>query len=224
MSDDWNNLKKLGDFVHSKRVCLIGGADGTINARYMHHADVVARVNLHYQRQGGKTDIIFAGPGLLPSDTINAKFLIHPGNNGAAYAWHDAAKKCGANAIRYMPIQTLGVSAYGCDHDWLNAFMKELGSLPLTGILATKLLSMLPLKELRITGMDLYAKDGVLPYQVGSHRLFTQADWLRKQTELDARIILDDRLKEVSSLDFPRETVEERANWYNVEDASHELR
>lgn len=44
------------------------------------------------------------------------------------------------------------------------------------------------------------------------------------QAELDARIILDDRIKEVTSLNFPRQTVEERANWYNVEDASHELR
>lgn len=214
---DWEATKRLGDLVCGKKVHVIGGCDELVYRPFGGSNDVtVVRINLHFQRQGGPCDVLYVGPGVAPSGEIKAKCIVYPANNGVAGAWVEAAEKCGAFTVRYMPIQTLGISAYGAQHEWLNGFMKELGTLPLTGILAIKHLLQFPFEKMLISGMDLYSGGKEIPYERGSHELFSQVDWLKRTALIDGRLLFWSTMSKIVNGEVPLQKLE-HGTWHGID-------
>lgn len=195
--------REFEEIVTGKDIALIGGAKNANEERAL-QAEIVARCNL-YVHDGQRCDMAFLagnGPDTKPR---GLKWLCV---NAGSPKCMEAIQKWDRSDLRefaFINMVFRGADPFGPEHEWLNMFGHQLGSMPLCGILAARLLTLCPIKSLYVTGFDFYIDDhdnahdirGKKLWQRGPHELSNQLDWLVSLEEFDRRVTLDRRVHEV---------------------------
>jgi len=93
---------------------------------------------------------------------------------------------------------------------WAEELFQEIKTQPLSGLLVLTHLLQFPLKQLRVTGMTFFAKDGLVPFARDVHRLGPQREYVKRIRREDSRVFLDDACCEalrlpIEDLDWKRE-------------------
>jgi hypothetical protein len=112
--------------------------------------------------------------------------------------WNDAV--LGANRV-LIPVwnQAYGIeNPNGIEQEEFSTLNKELKGKAFTGILATHIVARALAKQIIISGFTFYEHmERFLPYQVGSHLVRPQLEWLYRLSKHDARVIVDEQLKNI---------------------------
>ena len=189
------------EIVHGKRVSVVGGSDSW--DRRAETAEMCVRVNFqNWMRQGGRADALFTSvrPELK---NCNLEFV-------AVDIDTDWAPMLQAKLLARR-IPCVGFTAEETRHDWrcqagpqfewCNRFCKELATLPLTGMIAIHWLQRLSPAEIFLTGFDFYreASGHIEPFR-SSHAVLPQIAWLKREIEMDRRLVPDAALTEALGL------------------------
>lgn len=76
--------------------------------------------------------------------------------------------------------------------EWCNQFWNELNTNPMMGMLALKMILLLPVRSVRLIGFDFFEMpNGGKRQVIGPHYIPLQMEWLRDQWQTDFRIELD---------------------------------
>lgn len=99
--------------------------------------------------------------------------------------------------------------------EWCNQFWNELNTNPTIGMLALRMIQILPVAEIRLIGFDFWhdKQKGFEALRSGCHHLPTQIKWLKHQYHTDHRITLDPMLLKLLG-------IETRGYWdtYEIEE------
>lgn len=184
---------QLGVLLRDKEVALVGGADSVCPSfeRY----DIIARVNHHFERQGGGVDILYTRAG-LPGYFSRFKHVLELKRLPKFIIWEERKSNLARqflgrsmvfNRIIYAPFGGAGAKKqHQCQ-----PLVREAGvNYPLTGMIAVNHLLKYKFKKLFITGMDFYVsaeeRDGLEGHSVTRH-----FNWLIAKIEQDERIHFD---------------------------------
>ena len=183
-------MDSLSKIYDGASVALVGGVDA-FDARIL-DVDVVVRVNGHWQKQRGKCDVLYwSSASDLPWNIFDDEelwwtlrhvaFSFSPALFSEASITHinAARRKCEAHGVswsRYFhaPAEAWQVFSRLQDAPTSECFCKELSERysfhPLTGAIALHHILMHSPRSVYVTNMNLYAKNGALPEEVGRHK------------------------------------------------------
>lgn len=211
-----SNQAAFNAFARNKRIAVVGGSDD-IEWNEVDACDLVVRVNGHWQRQGGRCDVLCYSC----ADDLNysmwddsnlwseLKFalinLAHKLFGG--YAGEKTNLVCSLLQKHSVPFETyVGAPAYAwktfkvlqeCPDTWSRDLAERHDFHPLTGVLAVERMLLSPMHSVYVTGMTLYQKpEGDLPVDVGRHQISPQLEFFQSIAHLQ-RVILSPRLKAI---------------------------
>lgn len=190
-----NNFQKLYELVKGKHVALIGGHTPSVDRDAALNCDLICSVHNHAHRVALDPHIIVSGWERPELNRLTEVVVVNIANPHA----HETLKQCaigGQSTILYDSITYKETNPHGAEFEWYNVFTKELGTTPFTGITALKLLTMLPIASVFVTGFTFYvSEDGTtFPYLVPPHHIGPQVNWLSRLRLNDSRVIVDDYL------------------------------
>jgi hypothetical protein len=183
----------LRSYLYKAKVLLIGGGSFYLQDHYQDEDDRIwIRVNNHYTEQGGPCHILYTSGTQEPEElehhfVIECKPLPEKDGNG----WDEATQYY----LRYDTHTYKETNPFGPEHEWLNNLHRELGTMPLTGMIAVSHLLSMPILELELAGFDFYSMNGISPRVRDSHEIFPQIEWLAEQTLKDKRLIVPETLE-----------------------------
>lgn len=203
--------------LYNKKVCLVGGAPD-VSEPLLETADLVVRVNDHWLRSSGRCDILYlTGAALKPAllcDALRPEFLFYSFNM-IAEQQHPLeptllafCRRNGITADKFLQVQYQHTNPIGPYYEWANVLHKRLRTMPFTGTLAACHLLRFPLKQLALTGFSFYVgmnEPGKIPYKRNSHIIPRQIEYFDELATTDARIVLDDTLRDVLGGVYPVE-------------------
>lgn len=186
--------------VYNKSVCLIGGAfDRKLD---LSRFDIVCWANNHYI-PGYRCDAIVAigcipVPERLKKESLELLLVQTPGRH--LEEWLSLKAKV---SLVYCPFVHAGDCPHGPEQAVFARLHSKLETRPFTGINAINWFIHQPIRSLYVTGMTFYQResDGAIPWCRGPHHTDPQRRWLGHQAEIDPRIELDQKLKELCT--FP---------------------
>jgi hypothetical protein len=188
-------FNELYTYLKGKSVALVGGYLPSIEHSELKEFDVICSAHNHAQRAGYQPHIIVAGwdaPELTPNTEVCVVNIANP-------QAHETLKACaigGQLVITYDSFTYRYTNPHGPEFEWSNVFSKELNTTPFTGIVALKLLSMMPVAHVFVTGFTFYARDPrEFPFLVPPHHVHPQVEWLKRLIECDSRITIDSTLR-----------------------------
>lgn len=210
---------KFDSLVSQKSVALIGGSD-SIEWDEVNKCDLVARVNGHWARQGGRCEVLYyscaddldyrmwSDPELwkqLKFAVVNLSHRLFGGYAGEKTNWviSQLIEHC-------VPIETYVSAPH---HAWQvfkvlqeqpQSWSRDLAARydfhPLTGILAVEHLLLSKAASVYVTGMTLYQQpSGQMPTDAGRHTIAPQIEFLRDAAKW-SRLQLSPRLKQILEL------------------------
>lgn len=202
----------INQIIGDKSVALVGGADN-IDWDSVNKADLVARVNSHWARQGGHCDIlyfscaacldyrIFTQEELLSQlkfIMINLSHSLFGITEHAQKVWDKAVHR----GIPYEFYYHAPARAYQVFNvlrnrqGWDRELSERYDFHPLTGVLATEHLLLSSAKEVFVTGMNLYQSGGVVPDTAGAHSIPQQIAFFRDALK-NPRLKLDSEFEAI---------------------------
>lgn len=195
---------ELWQILYNRTVCLVGGA-GTFDHDMLDIADVVIRTNRNVLHQGGRCDAVYcSGWRNAPHERVHeTRFIcvdvsgddLRPSNEWEASL--EAFNRAGVFVVELDSRRYGKPNPRGPVLEWANAFGWELGTTPLTGVLALKHISLLPVKTIYVTGFNFYSFEGCIPLEKPPHSIFPQLQWLINFEQWDQRVIVDDQLSKL---------------------------
>jgi len=194
----YNSDLLIREALRGLKIKVVGGAEYWDKVK---DADFVVRINQHYLRQGGRVNALYVGPGLDTWELdCHPSFIAYSGAHvNYTSKWFKLCTDIRATDYRYYSLASKQANPFGVDAQWCNTLNHELGTNPLTGIIAIAHLLTLPIASLHITGFTFYASGSEIPLMRDSHHLVSQFEWLKARAKFDTRITLDDQLKELMS-------------------------
>jgi hypothetical protein len=194
------NENYLRAYLYNAKVLLIGGAD--ISDEQMQELeagsfDIWVRVNDHYKRQGGRTEVLYVSGTQEADKSLSHSVIVECKPEGLESAWLDVGQENGNKYLWFDVNLYADTNPYGGEHEWLNNFYRQIGSMPFTGMIATKHLLTLPIKSLALVGFDFYQQHGIVPHHRNSHLIYPQAKWLRDTAHFDYRVSIEPKLSDM---------------------------
>lgn len=179
----------FNSIVDSKSVALIGGAD-EIDWSEVEKCDLVARVNSHWNRQGGRCDVLyFSCARDLDFSMFEKAELWSQLKFVLVNLSHSLFGEIAAERARFVisllierrvPFATYYHAPARAWHlfenlrgkeSWERRLSERYDFHPLTGILATEHLLLSSASRVFVTGMSLYQSSGKLPAHAGAHSI-----------------------------------------------------
>lgn len=187
----------FNSIVRDKSVALIGGAD-EINWTEVEKCDLVARVNSHWSRQGGRCNILyFSCARDLEFSMFEKAELWSQLKFVLVNLSHTLFGSIAAERARFVisllferkiPFLTYYHAPARAWHlfehlrgkdSWERKLSERYDFHPLTGILATEHLLISEARDVFVTGMTLYRCNGELPSHAGAHSIPPQVQFFR---------------------------------------------
>jgi hypothetical protein len=188
------NENYLRSYLYNANVLLVGGAE--ISREKMEELeaanyDIWVRVNDHYKTQGGRAEVIYVS-GTQEADTsLEHSVIVECKPEGLASDWQQVGSDNGNKYIWFDVNTYRAPNPFGGEHEWLNNFYRDLGTMPFTGMIALKHLLNLPIKSISLVGFSFYERLGIIPHSRNSHFIYPQAEWLYNISHKDYRISLE---------------------------------
>lgn len=166
------------DFPYDKfkgaKVCIVGGHSTSIVDEWVSDCDYLVCVNDHYKRQGLKPHVYFGGNHIegIPDHPV----LMACTNRGELVEeWVPKIK----SLYLYDRDRTIKPKPDPRD-EWLNTYQHEINGSPLSGMIALRFFSLMPLDQLRVCGMDFYLDTygDIVEYE-WPHNVRHQSTWAR---------------------------------------------
>lgn len=166
------------DFPYSKfkgaKVCIVGGHDASIVEEWVSECDYLVCVNDHYKRQGLKPTVYFGGnmTEAIPDQPVSIACV----NRGEHDQWYGKA-----HALYTFDRDRTVKPKPDPRDEWLNTYQHEINGNPLSGMIALRFFSLMPLARLRVCGMDFYhdANGDIIEYN-WPHNVKHQSTWARR--------------------------------------------
>lgn len=197
----------LARLLYGQNVAIIGG--GEFVSPRAHEANIVVRVNDKWQ-PADRIDGLYSSMPQPPERIDRLKFLAikEHTDRDSKVAWFDFALRHKVDVHSYFHERFRAPNPLGPEMEWSNVFNHEIQTMPLTGIVAARHLTLFPIKSLYITGMDFYLDEGVVPYMRHSHLLWPQVEWLHHLVQTDHRVTVDAKLDSILKDEFKFESIQ----------------
>lgn len=191
-------------------IAIVGGASQW-NRQQAEQCDIVVRCNDTWIKQGGRVDAVYVGGTCSPPEQTvpGVHWVIASGAIATLEQWSKFTDNgyCHDLIPWRSPLSALP-SSVGVHNHWVSALVRTLRSVPLTGVLALRHLTLMPIKSVFVTGMDLYRREweNLTPAVVKPemlhfpHSLPASVNWLRRLEQTDQRVQLDQPLRDAMSL------------------------
>jgi hypothetical protein len=181
------------EFFHNKKVCITGGHDSSLDI----NGDIHAAVNSHYKRQRIDPDVYFGSSceDALPNKKVWYA-MINRADNLNVWARHCEF------LFTFDRERTIKPKADYRD-EWLNTFQHQINDNPLSGMIALRWFTLLPVKSIYVSGMDFYNDDKHLidsNNYIYPHHIPTQRQWARELWRTDLRVQYSPHLMRVLNL------------------------
>jgi len=178
------------DFFFDKSVAIVGGADEW-ESEDADRCDIVAQVNSHWLRHLGRCDLLYTRQWLPCACVPSPRVYLDVHGPAPDRLWL-------LRKLRFLDFNIYNKPGpHGPDLAWCNVFCRELNTMPLTGIMAIRHLTLQPIRSLYITGFTFYAENGKIPERRDSHDLRPQVEWLQNLLRTDLRVSVDETLKKL---------------------------
>ena len=212
MSKEKTAFLKYADLLWDKSVTIVGGREIDEEERCkVESYDLIVRINNHWERNGPNNNT-----GRYPRTNIlywcGAPFFKAPLNELRRAGFRFACMHSGGRSHMLASwMKELGIPYITYDHEkltckagahkvlepkdkWFETWKRKYDLHPLTGVIAIRHISLFPVRELYVTGMDFY---GVKKYEEkwGGHVIGPHKDYLRDLAQLDDRVKYSDILK-----------------------------
>ncbi len=205
-------MKTLADFLSGMSVGLLCG--GEVDEEFLRPAEVLASINMKAIHYPGPLDLAYiTGAAVAENFLIAGRtdyqyvryFLGHP---------NPATKDMEARLQAFFGDKHgMGIAPYieGWRNNlyptqWAQKLFETIRTQPLSGLLCLSHLLEHDVREVRVTGMTFFARDGVVPFARDVHRLGPQREYIRHLAEFDPRVVLDDACK--AALNLPIEDID----------------
>lgn len=192
-----SSVARLYSRLIGKRVALVGGGPIESEAQ-IRRADLVVWINNHWRSELNFSGCFACGLDAPLFHYPDPVFIACQFDAPEAPSWEELALRTGA---LYMPIdsrQYYAPNPFSSEFEWTNRLCHELGTKPLSGIIATEFLLSMPIAALYLTGFSFYEEDGRVPFKVNSHMIGSQIDYMRRKIETDSRVEPDSVLKRLT--------------------------
>lgn len=206
-------------WLHRQSIMLVGGGK-TIDWLQVHGKHEMAWINHHWDRKS-PIDIHYVS-GCRDLSEMTTHYRYRP-----EFIWMNIPMCYCVPDMRQEPIRQYAIREnkqlgyfFQTEHvptnpidpelEWSNTLYRELGTMPLTGIVAIEHLLRQPLAQLFVTGMDFFRTGDILPRRIGPHEIEPQVEWLRRKRHCDRRLTCDARLTEILNGKPQYEEVEEQ--------------
>lgn len=207
----------FNEYVNGKTVALVGGADD-VDWNEVNKRDIVARVNGHWMRQGGRCELLYYSCAddldyrmwgqaelyeQLQFVMVNKTHELFGG-----YAGEKTKFVTRSLIDRFIPFNIFySAPAHAwsvfevlrnlSDCAWSRELSERYDFHPLTGIVALEHLLLSSAASVYVTGMTLYQQqDGALPASAGRHAIPPQLAYLKDNLKYE-KLILSERLAHI---------------------------
>lgn len=192
-----NNTHQFSyDFFSNKQICITGGHDRSLDI----DGDIIVAVNSHYKRQGFHPEIYFGSSyeDAIPDSKICMAFVNRVEN---IKDWYN----CTDNLFSFDRTRTIKPKPDYRD-EWLNTFQHQINDSPLSGMIALRWFTLLPVRSIYVSGMDFYSdEESAHLYDdaeyIYPHHIPTQRQWARELWRTDLRVNYSPHLMGVLNLD-----------------------
>lgn len=182
----------------NKNICITGGHDASLDIppNTFHIG-----VNAHYKRQSHHPDIYFGSSyeeaiSTNPDKPIWMAFINRADNI-------DLWAKSVTHLFTFDRERTIKPKQDYRD-EWLNTFQHQINDNPLSGMVALRYFSLLPVKSIYVSGMDFYCSHPEYfdsPEYIWPHHIPTQRTWARELWRTDLRVSYSPHLMRVLNLE-----------------------
>ncbi len=189
--------------MYGKRIAIVGGAE--YDQAELEGFDLVARTNNHWERQGGQFDMLYHCGGYAPVLQPGVQYIAYP---SWASKRRDVEREALHNDVRLLPYDETGKDPadWWFRNLWCRLRCFHPVGVPLTGFAGAAHLLSQPIKELYLTGMDLYVetiKDHGWGHNLTGHARIL-LDWLAWEKRLRVSDRLLQAAKAVAKREIPR--------------------
>lgn len=205
-------MKTFADFLNGMSVGLLCG--GEVDEEFLQRAEIRAAINMKALLYPGPLDIAYitgvavAENFLIAGRTDYQHLLYFLGHQNPATEDMEGQLRAffgDKHGIEVAPyIEGWRNNLYPTP--WAQNLFLTIKTQPLSGLLCLMHLLEHDIREVRVTGMTFFARDGVVPFARDVHRLGPQREFIRQLAETDSRVVLDDACK--AALDLPIEDID----------------
>lgn len=205
-------METFADFLDGLSVGLLCGGD--VDEDFLREAECLASINMKAILYPGPLDIAYVTGAAVAENFLIAGrtdyqymryFLGHPNP-----ATEEIRKRL---HTFFADKHSMDVAPYieGWRNNlyptpWAQKLYEDIKTQPLSGLLCLTHLLEFPVREVRVTGMTFFARDGVIPFARDVHRLGPQREYIKQLVERDARVVLDNAC--MASLEMPIEELD----------------
>jgi hypothetical protein len=197
-----HSFKRLNDYLEDKSVSIIGGAE--INTELLDCADINVHINDNHWDYGRRDVLVTCSHTMASTEDIKSfAFIVVLQNGTYADEWNRAVIGAGRVLIPVWPLAHRTINKIGIEQERFSTFAKLIKTEPFTGILACKIVGDSLAKEIKISGFNFYKEpDGLMAYSLGSHKVMPNLTWLYNFARSDARVLVDEQLKDIFKIKF----------------------
>lgn len=190
-----NTELNLYHFFAGSDICITGGHDASLDIplNTFHVA-----VNAHYKRQRLEPDIYFGSSyeEAIPDIGQFQIAFINRSDQDNIDLW----SKHVLNLFTFDRERTTKPKQDYRD-EWLNTFQHQINDNPLSGMVALRYFTLLPVKSIYVSGMDFYSGEGLTTDYIWPHHIPTQRTWARELWRTDLRVNYSPHLMRVLNLE-----------------------